>query len=147
MKVLSYILGLLITSCVFISCDDDDDVAIQRSDLPKTAQTFLDTHFPGAEMSWGERDNDSYDVVLSNGFEIDFLLTGEWDDVDGRSQAIPQTILDLIPASIIQYVDVNYTGRIIVEINKEGYGYEIGLKDGLDLKFDTTGKFLAEDRD
>lgn len=148
MKTFIWIFGIFIMSQGFISCDDDDDdVSIQRKDLPQTAQTFLDTHFPGVEMTRGEKDHDGYDVTLANGFEVDFLLTGEWDDVDGNYQPIPQTILDLIPESIMLYVSDNYSEQIITEINKEGYGYEIGLRNGFDLRFGSDGKFLGEDRD
>lgn len=145
MKLLSLFLSLFIVSMAFISCDDDDDQVIQKTDLPQVSQQFLDTHFPGIDTRLVEKDNDSYDVHLSNGFKVEFNHSGEWDDVDGGQQAIPQSILDLLPQSISSYVNEHYSGQSIIEVNKEAYGFEIELTNGLDLRFSANGEFTGID--
>ena len=143
-KVLT--LGLLIMSFAFIACDDDDDKVISVNNLPANAQTFLQTHFASQEVRVVEKDNDSYDVYLINGFEIEFTLSGEWDDVDGHGQRIPASIIALIPANIPTYITTNYPDKFIININKEHFGYEIDLNNNTELEFDTEGNFLRIDR-
>lgn len=146
MKKVLLTLGLFIMSFAFIACDDDDDKVISVDNLPTNVQTFLQTHFPSQEVRMVEKDNDSYDVYLINGFEIEFTLSGEWDDVDGRGQQIPASIVALIPTNIPTYVTTNYPNQFIVEINKEHFGYEIDLNNNMELEFDTEGNFLRIDR-
>lgn len=146
MKKLLFTLSLLVASFAFVACDDDDDMVIELKDLPTNAQTFLETHFPAQEVTRVIQDNDGYDVYLNNGFEIDFTLTGEWDDVDGRGKEIPASILALIPESIPAYVTENYPDQIIVEINKEHFGYEVDLNNNVELEFDSNGTFLRIDK-
>jgi len=146
MKKLLFTLSILITSFAFVACDDDDDKIISTGDLPTTAQTFLQTHFSSQEVRRVEKDNDSYDVYLANGFEIEFTLAGEWDDVDGRGQELPSSVIALVPASIPAYVTENYPNQFIVEINKENFGYEIDLNNNIELEFDSDGTFLRVDR-
>lgn len=145
MKKLLFTLSLFIASFTLIACDDDDDLIISVKDLPTISQTFLQTHFPLHEAVRVEQDKDGYDVYLKNGFEIDFTLTGEWDDIDGRGQEIPASIMALIPEAISSYVKTNYPNQFIVEVNKEYFGYEIDLNNNIELEFDTNGNFLRID--
>ncbi|MBK5721625.1 PepSY-like domain-containing protein [Dysgonomonas sp. Marseille-P4677] len=142
MKKILLILSLFVVSFAFVSCDDDDDKKIALTDLPVNAQTFIQTHFPNNEVRLVTKDNDSYDVYLINGFEIDFDLSGEWDSIDGRGQLVPQSIMELIPANIAVYIKEHFAQGNITEVSKELYGYEIGLNYGLDIKFDFNGNFL-----
>lgn len=144
MKKILFTLSLLVASLFFISCDDDDTV-IGVEEMPTNAQTFLQTHFPSQEVRRVEQDKDGYDVYLQNGFEIEFTLTGEWDDVDGHGQQIPASIIALIPESIPAYVNENYPNQFIVEINKEHFGFEIDLNNNIELEFDANGNFLRID--
>lgn len=154
MRKLLFTLCLLLSISVFTACggDDDDEIVISVKDLPQVSQEFLSVHFPGAEVRLVEKDNDSYDVYLSNGFEIDFYLSGEWDSVDGISQAIPESVLKLVPENIPTDVATRYPNSVIVEVNKEVIagifsGYEVTLnhKDGVELKYDKEGNFVRID--
>lgn len=146
MKKLLFTLSLLVASLSFVACsDDDDDKKIAVADLPAKAQLFLHTHFSEQEVRLVEKDNDSYDVHLVNGFEVDFDLSGEWDNVDGNGQSVPQSVIDLIPQNISTYIKEHYAQNKITEVSKETYGYEIGLNNGVDLKFDFDGNFLMAD--
>jgi hypothetical protein len=146
MKKLLFTLSLFVASFTFIACDDDNDKIISTDELPATAQAFLQTHFPSQEIRLVEKDNSSYDVYLINGFQIEFTLSGEWDEVDGNGQEIPASIIALIPSSIPTYVETNYPNQFIVDINKENFGYEIDLNNNIELEFDTEGNFLRIDR-
>lgn len=147
MKKLLFTLSAVLLAFTFNACsDDDEDVTITKGDLPTVAQTFLDTHFAGQEITLIQKDNDSYDIYLKNGFEIDFTLSGDWDDIDGKTQSVPQSIVKLIPEAIPEYIAGQYAESYITEINKEPYGYEIELNGDLELKFDSEGKFIGIDQ-
>lgn len=146
MKKVLFALTLLMTSFVFIGCDDDDDKKIEVKDLPAISQTFLQTHFPNQEVRLAEKDDDSYDVFLVNGFKVEFYLSGEWNDVYGFGMQIPQSIIDLLPETIPTYIKEHYPQNSIVEVSKEMYGYEIELNNDWDIRFDQSGNFIGEDR-
>ncbi len=144
MKKILFTFSFLILSLAFIACDDDDKT-VSTSDLPATAQAFLQTHFPSQKVTRVEKDKDSYDVYLANGFEIEFKLSGEWDNVDGKGQQIPADIIALLPNTIPSYIAQHYPNQYIVEINKEHFGYEIDLNNNIELEFDSNGTFLRID--
>lgn len=151
MKNIFYILALTFAFTAFVSCDNDDDTIISFAELPAKSQEFITTHFPNINVSRVEKDNDSYDVNLVNGFEIDFTLNGEWDNIDGHTQAIPASILAIEPLNkIADYVTANYPNSQIDEIDKDQVknGYEVGLNNNsIELIFEWDGTFRTIDRD
>lgn len=150
MKNIYYFLTLLFAFTTFISCSNDDEKIVDYSDLPIKSQLFLTTHFPDVNTSRIEKDNDSYDVYLVNGFEIDFNLDGEWDNIKGRTEAIPASILALQPINkMAEYVAENYTNSYINEIDKDFVKqiYEISLNNNTELIFDWDGVFVMIDPD
>lgn len=148
MKKLLFILCFLVLPFVVMSScsDDDDDRIISVTDLPSNAQQFLQTHFPDVKTSRVEEDNDSYDVYLSNGYEVDFDKKGEWDNVDGNNKVLPESFLLTLPSGIIEYVKANYSNNFIDEVDKEINGYEVGLNNNVDLLFNSDGTFRGIDR-
>jgi hypothetical protein len=147
MKRTAYLAMVLIFSTMLYSCDKEK--LITQSALPSTSREFINTHFSGVNISMviKERKTFSYNytVYLSNGFEIDFKKSGDWDDIDGKHTAIPESILALLPQDILTYTTNTLPDSYIIEINKEHYGYEIGLSNDIDLKFNSKGEFLRLD--
>ncbi|MDE6394240.1 MAG: PepSY-like domain-containing protein, partial [Duncaniella sp.] len=47
----------------------------------------------------------------------------------------------LIPSTIRRYISKNYQDVKVVKIEKKASGYEIGLSDGVELKFSLLGQF------
>lgn len=137
----------LMLSTAFCSCEKEE--MITEMELPTASREFIRAHFPEVSISLIVKESEGfshdYTVHLSNGFEIDFTKSGDWDDVDGKYQAIPNSILDLLPKSIQEYVENRFTDCYIVEINKEYFGYEIELSIDIDLKFNLKGEFLRID--
>jgi len=147
MKKLLFALSLIIISFAAIGCsDDDDDKTISFDELPEISKTFLDTHFQGQTARLVEKDNDGYDVYLNNKFKVEFDLSGEWDDVDGINQAVPTSILSLLPGAIMSYISENYPEQSVYEVNKEPFGFEIELSNNLELEFTPEGQFIRIDR-
>ena len=145
MRTISRILVTLVialTSLTLISCSDR---IIPSEKLPAAAQSFLKEYFPDSPISYVKKEADltpTYEVVLQNGTEIEFNKKGEWDNIDCKRLAVPAA---LIPAAISEYVNANFPGQSIVKIDRETYGHEIEMANGLELKFDKKGKLLHID--
>lgn len=123
------------------------DKAISANQLPKTAKTFLASHFKGVTVSSAIEDReiygvDEYQVYLSNGMKVEFDSKGNWKEVDGKHQKIP---FRFIPASIRNYAAKNFPNTYIVKIEKERWSYKAELSNGLDLEFDKNGNFTKID--
>ena len=136
----------------FISQDidnDDDEITVPVSDLPQNAQTLIESHFSGAQAIYLSKntvtddDGTVYELKLDNGFEIDFDQDGNWTDIEGNRQQVPDA---LIPQEILSYVLSNYPSPLFIEgIDKESYGYQIEVSNDVDLKFDADGNFIGID--
>ena len=102
---------------------------------------MLDTYFPKAKIGMIKVDKHllkktDYDVKLVNGTKIEFSNAGKWTSVDWGSKAVPD---ELVPKAIRNYVTKNFGDLKIVKITKKSLYYEIGLADGVALKFDLLG--------
>ena len=140
------ILMLIMLVIATISVQARDYTTTKVSELPQKAQTYLKTHFK-AKVNHINIDknilgNKDYEVILSNGSEIDFDNDGNMKEVDCGTAAVPSSV---VPKVIQQYVRNNYKGRKITKIEVSKHKYEIELNNGLDLEFDRSGRFLRVD--
>lgn len=134
-------IAFTITACG----NDDDDQTITTSELPERAIVFIKTHFPEAEIISVTLDSNSrsrYEVKLSNGFDIDFDQNGDWTEVEGHGQKVPD---DIIPSAILDYVEATYPDAFIEEISKKTDRYEVDLSTDIDLIFDLDGNLIHTD--
>ena len=115
--------------------------------LPVVARQFIAKHFAGVGVShikiekefW---EGNQYDVILTNGFELDFNDKGEWKEIDGQRVAVPESVL---PVKIQEYVQQNFPGISVISIEKERDGFDIKLSDKRELKFNKSQKFVRFD--
>lgn len=118
----------------------------QQLALPEAINAFVKQYFPNAAISYAEPDHEyggiQYDVYLNDGTELDFDANNQWDKVDCKVNPVPAT---LVPGAIASYVKSNFQGMQITKINRETYGYEIELSNGLDLRFGQNGQFIGMD--
>lgn len=119
--------------------------ATTAQSLPGAITAFLKQHFPNATIVGVEPDHDhgglEYDVYLNDGTKVDFDANNQWDQVESM-KGVPAYF---IPKGIANYVRSNYQNMTITKVNKEYHGYEIELANGLDLNFDSSGRFLGMD--
>lgn len=120
-----------------------DKYTLQREDLPQAAQDMLTEYFPKAKVGMIKIDKHllkktDYDVKLVNGTKIEFNNAGKWTSVDCQTRELPA---GLVPKTIKKYVDKNFPDVKMVKIEKKASGYEIGLSDGVELKFNLLGQF------
>jgi len=153
MKKLTWLAAALIagSTWTFTACDKDDAIenGITYAELPQLGKTMLDTHFGNhtvtsvTRKNVADTDGSLYEIRLNNGVEIDLDKDGNWTDIDGNHQKLPDA---LIPSPILNYVTKQYPTPLFIEgIDKEPYGYQIDLSNDLDLKFNTEGSFIGLD--
>lgn len=136
--------GLLFTQLAFA---DNKYYTTDTTQLPVAAREFIKKHFVGVGVSNIKIEKDfmegkTYDVVLTNGFDLDFNAKGEWKEVDGQRTEIPSAIL---PVKIADYVKKNYPQNVVVSIDKNRDGYDVKLSGGLELEFDRSENFIRID--
>lgn len=115
--------------------------------LPQAARQFIRTHFPGVGIShikiekefW---EGNEYDVILTNGVDLDFDKNGEWKEIDGHRTALPVSVL---PQKIADYLKKNFPQASVVSIERERDGYEVKLADRREMKFTPDQDFLYFD--
>lgn len=117
------------------------------NELPAAAVQFLKANFPKHTVHHIKIDKKAfggsdYDVILSNGTEIEFDAKGNWTEVDCGNEAVPSGV---IMKSIASYVKSNYSGAKIVKIEKGSRDYDVELSNGIDLKFGRDGSFKRVD--
>ena len=84
-----------------------------------------------------------YEVILTDGTEVSFDAKGNWDSIETPlKKSVP---IKLIPEAIVNYVKDNYKKVDIVSIDKENYGYEVELSNGIEMRFDRSGNFKRYD--
>lgn len=136
MKKLTFILVCLFTLCA-ATISADNEKPIQVSQLPAAAQQFIKQHFADRQVALAQVEtkliSKSYNVVFSNGDQIEFDNKGNWEEIDCKFSSVPQAV---IPAQIIKYVQENYTDATIKKIEKDRRKYEVKLSNRVELSFD-----------
>lgn len=122
------------------------DTFFPKEQLPQSIKNFVQELFPGQMIDYVNIDADSddanYEICLNNGIELDFDMNEEWERVDCFNMSVP---MQIIPTAIANYVNSHFAGEDIVKIDKESYGYEIELSNGLEIKFNQLGELLYID--
>ena len=133
-----------VLSIALWSCSDDDE-PVPVTKLPSSSQTFLNTYFDNVDIISVTKDKDDYEVLLSNGYSVEFNTSGEWTDVDAPvGKTVPT---GFYPAAIDTYISSAYSGSGINEISRIDRGYEVELLNGTDLYFSADGTYIGIDRD
>lgn len=127
--------------------DGDKIYTTDIKELPVNSRQFISAHFSqvkiahiSIEKNWlGVKE---YDVILTDGTEVEFFKTGEWKEVSRKGNAVPDAII--LP-EIMNYVKINYAGQYIVAIEKDDRRFEVKLNSGIELKFSAQGRFVKID--
>lgn len=127
----------------------NDKITEDTSVLPTVSRQFLSRHFAKIPVSHIKIEKalmgiDSYDVILTDGTNVEFNRKGEWKEVKRHKTAIPAAI---VPKSIREYVKKHYTSAVIIAIDKDSRNYEVDLNNKTELKFNLKGKLTDIDID
>lgn len=142
-KVIHSVVSLAVVLMLFTACDKES--VVSADGLPKDAQLFITQHFPNHEILQVVKERDdlktTYEVYLSEGFNLDFDKKGKIVSVEGTSK-LPDSV---VPEKILGYVQTNYPDYFIRDWELDDRGQEVTLSNGMDLKFDKNGNFLRID--
>ena len=134
-----FALVLLMTSC--------SDRPVAPAQLPGVITAFIQQNFPNQAITFAQKDLEitgwQYDVVLADGTQIEFDTDQMWDKIQcPMTNPVPAV---LIPAPIMSYLQGNFPGVMIQKIDKDSFGYEVELANGLELKFNQAGALMEMD--
>ena len=120
-----------------------DSYTISRDKLPEEAQKMLDEYFPKAKIGMIKVDRHllkktDYDVRLTNGTTIEFSNKGKWTSVNCGKKELPE---GLVPKTVMNYINKNFSDVKVVSIKSRNAGYDIGLSDGVMLRFNLLGQY------
>lgn len=124
-------------------------IAQQQRQVPQQIANFVAKHYGNTTVRGIDKDVDkrkvTYEVDLNDGTELEF--DGKFNLIEvksaSRNVAVPASVM---PKSIVNYVRANYPNLHIVKWEKERRGYDVELSNGVDLEFNTRGKFVRIDR-
>lgn len=120
---------------------------IEASELPSGANEFIRKYFPSATIKKAKKDAEhgekGYEVILSDGTEVEFWKDGKWREIDGKGKPIPTGFID---KSIRDYVAKNYPKNKITHIDYGHKDVDVDLTGDIDLEFSKDGKFLKGEK-
>ncbi|MDR2083678.1 MAG: PepSY-like domain-containing protein [Bacteroidales bacterium] len=124
-----------------------ENITKDVNQLPATAREFVQTHFPKNEISYIIIDKEflskDYEVKLKGGEEIKFSKDGEWIEMEAKKKSsLPVSVL---PDVVATYLNNSFPNVGVEKIEKEFWGYDIELINGLDIKLDKKGRYLEVD--
>lgn len=146
MKKFGLILFSLLLSTMAIFADNEK-ITRDKSVLPTVSRNFLADHFSQIEVSHIKIESNllgtkGYDVILTNGVNVEFDKSGEWKEIEARHAFVPFNIL---PAKMTDYLRKNFPDNTVISIDKDTRDYEIKLNNGIELKFFLNGDFKKFD--
>jgi hypothetical protein len=119
-----------------------NDRPVRYDQLPARAKHFIEEYFPTHSFSYAKYDNsigdNNYDVVFTDGTEIEFNRRGEWRKIDCKRGSIVPT--SLFPSSIVAYLGQHYPTQNIVEADRDALHWEVKLTNGIEYTFDRHGQ-------
>lgn len=125
----------------------NDKITKNTNVLPTVSRQFLSRHFAKIPVSHIKIEKtlmgiDSYDVILTDGTNVEFNRKGEWKEVKRHKTSIPAAI---VPKSIREYVKKHYPAAVIISIDRDSREYEVDLNNKTELKFNLKGKLTDID--
>ncbi|WP_461534329.1 PepSY-like domain-containing protein [Sinomicrobium sp.] len=149
MKLTKNVIGLLavVMTLCYTSQLNAQEKVIPQSELPQTAQDFLKTNFKTQKVIQVVKDVDyliktDYEVLLDNAMKLEFDSDGNWKEIDGNHNALPEAV---IPEKISAYIKQNFPTQTVEKIDKSSKKYEVELSNDLELDFTLTGDFIKID--
>lgn len=126
-----------------------DGTPIKSEKLPDGVKNFLKTQFPQTNVIFAEKDGGllertTYEIQLDDGTKVETYKDGTWEQVENKTKGVPA---GLIPKPMADYASSKFPEAIIIKLDKESYGYDMELNNGIELKFNPKGALLGTDKD
>lgn len=128
---------------LFMTLTASSQKKIAILELPSAATEFIKLYFPNASIEKSKKDAEhgekGYEVILSDGTEVEFWKDGKWREVEGKKNPIPTGFID---KKIADYVAANYPNNKITHIDYGHKDVDVDLTDNIDLEFTKEGTFI-----
>lgn len=141
----------LILACLLLSVTalfaDNEKITRDKSVLPSVSLNFLAEHFGKMDISHIKVESNlfgtkGYDVILTNGINVEFDKAGEWKEIEARHAFVP---LKILPVKMSDYLRKNYPENTVISVDKDTRDYEVKLNNGIEIKFFLNGDFKEFD--
>ncbi len=136
--------ALLITLTICSTSSLFADWVVPASSLPQKSRALIRRIYPNAQIWKVERDGRKFEVELSNGASIDFLLNGNWLNIDGGWNGVPMSVL---PQAIANTVRRTYPQARMIDVEKEWGNYKIKLNNMMELYIAANGQLMGQQWD
>lgn len=127
---------VILLTAVTINTVAGNEKPINVSQLPQNAQLLLNRHFNNKKVAMAKVESGlfskEYTVIFTNGEKIEFDKNGNWTEISCKRSRVPSSV---IPAPISSYVKKNYSGCIIIKIERDANEYEIDLSNRIEITF------------
>ena len=142
MKTVKTIIAVIACLAAFMLKSNAANNSLPINSLPVNAIAFVQQNFPDKQIASVEKEmtDNTFEVSLNDGTQIDFDNSGNWSAIDCHTDAVPTNV---VPSAIMKIVDDNFPGTSVVEIDKEEYGYEVELPCGVFLHFNHQYQLLG----
>lgn len=128
--------------------EEEEEDEMEVTDYPASIDDYIRLNYPDAVIDEVELEDDgSYEVELDNDVELLFDADGNFLEEEIEEDDEDEDYMEVTdyPASIDDYIGLNYPGATIDEIELEDDGsYEVELDNDVELLFDADGNFLEE---
>jgi hypothetical protein len=147
-KDVLFLCGLFVF--MFPSCDTQKG----STTLPSEVNDFIATHFPNQTVSEVRETKTmmDYEVVLSDGTEIDFCSLEEWESINFRWNEVPASFLATLPSAMVKHIDEFHTEETIHKIEKKDFGrndfiyiVKFHKPNDFELSFTKEGALISDD--
>ncbi|MEI0524404.1 PepSY-like domain-containing protein [Brachyspira murdochii] len=110
--------------------------------ISQKTMSFIKSAYPNTQVFKLKSSKEGgYKVTLSNGAKIDFSYYGEWVNVDGKYNGVPENI---IPRNILSTIKNTYPQSIVVKIKREWGNYKVKLNNGMELLISENGELFGQ---
>ena len=134
-----------ITSTVHASTSPVETGVETNDNHPKITE-FVAKYFPQATVLSVIRDDNEYEVMLSDYTKLDFTLRYDWKKIDCEHSTVYTAVpAELVPVQISNHVKTSFPNQSIVKIDKDRRDWEIELTNDIELKFDRNFNLIEMD--
>lgn len=105
-----------------------------EANLPVAAKDFINKHYKNVQLTKVEREflDNSYEVELANGVEIDFNAAGQLTSIDTSDNAAPlaeNVVKDILPHKAYKQLKKLHQEKNVDEIEfNDGHLYEVSTR-------------------
>lgn len=120
----------------------DDDRVVSASQLPQSAQDYINKFLPGKTIANVVADDDDINVTMQSGERLEFDLGGNIKKIEAYPE-LPAAVIDKRIVSDVKTIDPQAK---IVKIDRNDYGgFEVKLSNGMEINYDASCQRLGFD--